>query len=138
MLNKFSRPPTQNCYTTNNSQAQLQRAFLVQMSLYRCTQTCSESLQYMVTRAEPVSGATSQDRLVRDDQNGSSYHGHRIDVLLTEQRLEKQHCTLGKRSQVGIEAQKEQSVCWVKRGHGCRKAWNKGKDDEGIRGRFTG
>lgn len=37
-----------------------------------------------------------------------------------------------------MEARREQreSVCvyWAKRGHGCRKAWNKGSDDEGIRG----
>lgn len=39
----------------------------------------------------------SQDRLVGDNQDGCSYHGHGIDVLLSEQRLEKQHCTLGKR-----------------------------------------
>lgn len=82
----------------------------MQMSLYRCTQTCSESLQYMVTTADTVSGATSQDRLVRDDQNGSSYHGHRIDVLLTEQRLEKQHCTLGKRES-GWEGSTERAKC---------------------------
>lgn len=33
MLNKFSRPPTQNCYTTNNSQAQLQRIFHADVSV---------------------------------------------------------------------------------------------------------
>lgn len=36
-----------------------------------------------------------------------------------------------------METRTEPSVCGVKREYGCRKAWNKGKDDEGIRGRFT-
>lgn len=86
------------------------------MSLYRRTQACSESLQYMETRADPVSGATSQDRLVRDDQIGSSYHGHRIDVLLTEQRLEKQNCTLGKRES-GWDGNADRAKCvWGEEG----------------------
>lgn len=116
----------------------------MQTPLYRWTQTCSRvfTVQWRLERT-PFHGPRLEDRLGRDDPNGSSYHGHRIDVLLTEQRLEKQHCTLGKRESGGdgsTEKSKEREcVCvyWVKRGHGCRKAWNKGSDDEGIRGRFT-
>lgn len=39
-----------------------------------------------------------------------SYHGHGIDVLLTEQRLEKQHCTLGKRES-GWDGSRETAKC---------------------------
>lgn len=39
-----------------------------------------------------------------------SYHGHGIDVLLTEQRLEKQHCTLGKRES-GWDGSGETAKC---------------------------
>lgn len=50
----------------------------------------------------------SQDRQVGDTQKGSSYHGNRIDVLLTKQRLKKQNCTLGKSWKQG---DKEVCVC---------------------------
>lgn len=54
-----------------------------------------------------------QDRLDGDTQEGS-YHGHRIDVLLTKQGLKKQHCTLGKReSQRGGSGETEHVHGWV-------------------------
>lgn len=69
-----------------------------------------------------------QDRQVGDTQEGSSYHGNGIDVLLTEQRLKKQNCTLGKSWKQGDKG--SVCLCWVRRMNIWRHEMR--REDEGI------
>lgn len=47
-------------------------------------------------------------------ERGCPYHGHGIDVLLTEQRLEKRHCTLrGERGETTAAGRQDKCPGWV-------------------------
>lgn len=120
----------------------------MQISQYRKTQTRSQlhhshaptlCTNYGVTRAKTdphertLFEGPCQGRL-HGDTREVSYHGHSIEVLLTEQRLKKQHCTLGKRE----PQQGDRTVCVY--GLGCmdiRRQEMRAEKMRGSGGRLT-